>query len=155
MEDLARRGDLDFDDDVGVLAPEAAECVGKQVDAGGRRGSDVDRSRLETGERVQLLLPGSKGRQRLSGVGCQHPSRFGQAADPSVSLHEALPCGGFEQAKVLARRRLPDAHRPRGGRDAALPVELDEQPHPRRVPKQRKRRIGHADTSYRRLRLAR
>ena len=46
-EDLVARGDLDLDLDLRVVGAEAAERVGEQVDAGGGRGAEVDRARLE------------------------------------------------------------------------------------------------------------
>jgi hypothetical protein len=63
LDHLVRRRDLDLDVDVRMVAPEAAERVGEQVDTRRRRGSDVDGSRLETCERAQLLLTRMQGRE--------------------------------------------------------------------------------------------
>ena len=49
-EDLVARGDLDLDGDAGVVAAEAAERVGQQVDAGRGRGAEMDRPGLQAGE---------------------------------------------------------------------------------------------------------
>ena len=56
---------------------------------------------------------------------------------------------------MRARRWLTDADRLSGRRDASLPVYLDEQPEAGGVPEKRKCAIGHGDTTYRKVRLAR
>src|SRR5919198_1546533 len=66
IDNLARRSDLDLDDDVGVIATEAAERVGKEIDTGSRRGADVNRATVEAGQSLQLLLSGGQLRQRLT-----------------------------------------------------------------------------------------
>ena len=105
----------------------------------------MDRSGLESGERVELLLAGGKRRERLACVRGEHAPGLGQPAAAAVSLDEPLAGGGLEKAQVLARARLPDPDRARGGRDASLPLELDEQPQARRVPEERERAIGQGD----------
>src|SRR6187551_3276696 len=76
LDHLVRRRDLNLDVDVRMVAPEAAERVGEQVDTRRRRGSDVDGSRLETGEQASCL---------------------GEAAATTVALHEPLPGRRLEQ----------------------------------------------------------
>jgi hypothetical protein len=75
---------------------------------------------------VKLLLARPKCLQRLSRVKREQLARFGQRAAPPVSLNEPLPGGSFECAQVLARGRLSDPDRTSGGRDAALPANLDQ-----------------------------
>ena len=92
LEDVAGRRDFDLDGDVRVVALEAAERVGQQVDTG-RRGADVDRSELEAGKSLQLLLASAEGLERLSRVECEDGARFGETAAASVAFDEALPRG--------------------------------------------------------------
>ena len=141
--------------DVRVVAPEAAERVRQEVDAGRRRGADVDRAGLEAGERVKFLLAGSQRRERLARARGKHTARLGQAAAATVPLDEPLSSGGLEQAQVLARARLSDPDRPRRSRDASRRLDLDEQPEAGGVPEERERGIGHDDARYRDFRLAR
>ena len=138
-----------------MVALEAAERVRQEVDAGRRRGADVDRPGLEPGERVQLLLAGGERRERLACVRGEHAPGLGQLAAAAVSLDEPLAGGGLEQAQVLARARLSDADGPGGGGNASLPLQLDEQAKTRGVPEERKRAIGRSDTHHRNIRLAR
>lgn len=56
---------------------------------------------------------------------------------------------------MLARGRLADADRPGRCRDAALAIDLDEQPQAGRIPQQPERGIGHDNGSYRQPRLGR
>ena len=138
-----------------MVAAEASERVREQVDPrrGGR--SDVDRPRLEPGERVQLLLAGREGRERLARVRREDAAGFRQAAAAAVSLDQPLPGRGLEQTEVGAGARLPDTDRARRPRDAPLPLELDEQPEPGRVPEEGERAIGGADGRHCHFRLAR
>ena len=98
-----------------MVALETAERVREEVDAGRRRGADVDRSRLKPGERMQLLLAGSERRERLARVGGEHTPGLRQLAAAAVSLDEPLPGGRLEEAQMLARARLSDPDRARGG----------------------------------------
>ena len=94
-------------------------------------------------------------RKRLAGVRGEHAAGLGQAAAATVSLHEPLACGSLEQSQVRACARLTDPDRAGRARDAPLPFELDEQAQPGRIPQQRERAIGSADTRHRHFRLAR
>ena len=134
LEDLVAGRDLDLDGDAGIAAAEAAERVREQVDAGRGRGADVDRAGLQAGERAEFFLRGAQAGERLCGAGGEDLPGFGQAAATAGSLDQPLAGGSLEQAQVLARARLADSDRGGSGGDASLPLDLDEQAHPRRVP---------------------
>jgi hypothetical protein len=63
-------------------------------------------------------------------------ARLGEAAAAPVSLDEALARGCLEQTQVLTCARLADPHCSGGGRDAAPPLDFDEQAEPCRVPEE-------------------
>ena len=51
----------------------------------------MDRSELEAGKSLQLLLASAEGLERLSRVECEDGARFGETAAASVAFDEALP----------------------------------------------------------------
>src|SRR5439155_25382212 len=153
-EDLAACGDLDFDVDVGVVAAEAAERVGEQVGAGGGGGAEMDRACLEAGEGAELLLAcreRGKGLRRMRG---EHATSLGQPAAAAVPLDESLSGRSLECAHVLAGRGLPDAYRLGCRGKASVPVDLDQQAHPRRVPELREQRHSYRLRRYVLLRIS-
>jgi len=144
LEDLLTRCDLDVDGDAGVGAAEAAECVREQVDAGCGRSAEVDRARLQSGERTELLVCRAEAGECLRGPCGEDVACLRQLAAAAAALDEALPGCGLEQAQVLARARLADPDRSGGGGHAPLALDLDEQAHPRRVPELAQRaRLSH------------
>ena len=81
----------------------------------------------------------------MGGAAGEHLAGFGQAAAASGSLDEPLAGGGFEQAEVLTCARLSDPDRGGRGREAAVPLDLDEQAHACGVPQL----AQHAGRSHR------
>ena len=155
LDHLVRRGDLDFDVDVRMIAAKAAEGVREQINTWGCRGADVDRSRLQPGKRTKLFLTGVQRRECLTRPCGEQASRLGEAAAAAVSLDQSLTGSCLEQAQVLACGRLADSDAPRRGGDGALPLNLDEEAKPCGVPEQGERCIGHDDERYRKIRLVR
>src|SRR2546430_10437442 len=94
----------------------------------------MDGAGLESSQCAELLFGSAEARESLCGPRGEHTTRLGETAAAPGALDELLSCSGLEQAEVLARARLADADRRGSRRDAALPVDLDEQTHPRRVP---------------------
>jgi hypothetical protein len=75
---------------LGVVALEAAERVGEEIDAGGGRGPELDGAGLEAGELGEFLLAGAEGGERLCGVGGEHAPGLGEAAAAAAALNQAL-----------------------------------------------------------------
>src|SRR5215218_9423038 len=138
-----------------MIPPEAAERVREEIDTGGGRGPDVNRSGVEPGEGMKFLLAGSQRGKRLACARGKHTARLSEAAPAPVPLNEPLSRGSLEEAKVLARTRLSDADGFRGRGNASPPVDLHQQTQTCRIPEERKRLIGHDDACYRGFRLAR
>ncbi len=86
----------------------------------------MDRAGFEAGEPVKLFLACLERLQGLAGVEGEELAGLGERAAAAVAFDEPLPGGAFEGAQVLARGRLADPDRPRGGRDAALAADLDQ-----------------------------
>jgi hypothetical protein len=89
----------------------------------------------------------------MGAVPGEHLAGLGEPAASAVALDETLTGGSFENAEVLARCRLTDPDCARGGRDAPLAADLDEEAEARAVPDERECAIGQGDTSYRNIRL--
>jgi hypothetical protein len=154
IEDLAAGGDLDLDDDVGVVTAEATERVGQQVDARSRGGANVDRPGLEPREQAKLFLACLERLQRLTGVEGQELAGLGERATAAVALDQPLPRRALERAEVLARGRLADPDRAGGGGNAALTADFNQQAQAGGVPDERESAIGQSDSSHRNIRLA-
>ena len=131
---IAAGGDLDLDGDGGVAAPEAAERVGEEVDAGGGGGAEMDRPGLQPCECIELLFAGAEAGECLGGAGGEDLPGLGQVTAAAAAFDESLSGCGLEQAEMLARARLADPDRGGRGRDAALALDLDQQAHASRVP---------------------
>src|SRR2546423_10930562 len=108
LQDLRARRDLDLDGDAGMVAPEAAERVRQQVDAGRSGRAEVDRPGLEPGEGAQLLFGRTESRQCLRSARSENAPGLRQPAAAAASLDEPLAGRGLEEAQVLARARLAD-----------------------------------------------
>jgi hypothetical protein len=138
-----------------MIPPETAERVREEIDTGGGRSPDVNRSGVEPGEGMKFLLAGSQRGERLACARGKHAASFGEAAPASVPLDEPLSRGILEEAKVLARTRLSDADGLRGSGDASPALDFHQQTETCRIPEERKCPIGHDDACYRGFRLAR
>ena len=152
---LVRRGDLDLDVHVRMVAPEAAE----RVRAGDRRPASSRRRcgscpASSPASAPSSSSPACKRCERLARPRGEQAARLGEPAAAPVALDQALPRRGLEQAQVLARGRLADADAACSCRHSSLPLDLDEQTEPGGVPEERERCIGQGDGRYRKIRLA-
>jgi hypothetical protein len=98
LDDLAGGGDFYFYEDVWVISSEAAEGAREEVDAWGGRRADVNRSGLESGERVEFFLGGGEHGEGLARVRCEDAPRVGEPAAATVAFNEPLACSRLEKA---------------------------------------------------------
>ena len=100
----------------------------------------MDRAGLEAGERPEFLLACRERGECLRGVGREYATSLGQPAAAPIALDESLSGRRLECAQMLARRGLADSDCLGCRGQAAMPVDLDQQAHPRGVPELREQR---------------
>jgi hypothetical protein len=76
LDDLAGCRDLDLDDDIGMIAAEAAERVRKKIDTGRGRRSNMNCAGVEAGKRIKFLLSRSQRGKRLACARGKHTARL-------------------------------------------------------------------------------
>ena len=126
----------------GKSARKQPERLGQEVDTGCGRRAEMNRSRLKPGKGVELLLTRPERRERLRSAAGEDTPGLGELAAATVALDESLPRRKLEEAHVLAHARLADPDSDGRGRERPLAVDLDQHPHPRRVPQRGERRLA-------------
>ena len=96
---------------------------------------------MQACDRTELFLGGGEASERLGCASREDVTSIGETATSPGALDQPLAGGGLEQSQVLTRARLADADRGRRGGDASLPVDLDQEPHPGRVPELAQRAV--------------